>query len=189
MNPLNNLVKLTLKNKIITSVTMITIFSAGVIYFLIYPAIVDIQKIGQDIENQRIDLEKRYVRGQSLNKLSRDLKNIEPSLAVLDDVFIDQNRALEFVTTLEDVAGKSGVSQKINLMTDKSTKEFDYMKTPLQIAVQGDFASILRYITGLESLNYYININTIDIARNSGDNNSPASKNVAVQITADTFWK
>lgn len=178
---LNKHENLSLKNKIILSITSVALFIVGISYFIILPTIKNIQKMGSDIDAIRLDLEKKYIKGQSLNKLSNNLKKIESKLDNLDTIFINHNRALEFITTLEEVAVNNNVSQKINLMTDKALAENQYKKIPLQIMITGSYANALQYIIDLETLSYYVNISTIDINKQADS--------VSVQIAASTYWK
>lgn len=184
---LNKHEKLSLKNKIILNITSVVVLIAGASYFIIIPTIKAIKKMGSDIDTIRFDLEKKYIKGQSLNKLSNNLKKIESKLDSLDTIFINHNRALEFITTLEGTAADSNITQKINLMTDKALAENQYKKIPLQIMATGSYADILQYIINLETLSYYINITNIDINKTNGDEMHTGQ--VSVQITANTYWK
>ncbi len=185
MPKIDNSKKIGLKNKIIILVVLLIGFFAILSYFIIMPTISDILNMKDAINQQRHDLEKKYLQGQSLRRLSENLKKTEPQLTTLNNVFIDQNRALEFVTTLEGIAAKNNVSQKINLMTDNAVEYSVYKKIPLQVMVEGDFPSILNYLIDMESLNYYININNLDIVKS----NDTGKNDVVMQITADTYWK
>lgn len=184
---INDFIKLNLKNKIAINITVIIVFMSIIGYFIILPTLSDIRKMESEIEAQRVDLEKKYVKGQSLKKLSENLKKIEPNLVIFDQVFINQSRALEFITTLEEIANRHGVTQKLNLMTEKSAGNNGYVKTPLNFNIEGDFTNVMRYLADIENLNYYININSIEISRIQNDNGSP--RKVSVQILANTYWK
>ncbi|MEK7098040.1 MAG: type 4a pilus biogenesis protein PilO, partial [Patescibacteria group bacterium] len=183
----NDFIKLNMKNKIIINITVIIVFMSAIGYFIIMPTISDIRKMESEIEAQRTDLEKKYVKGQSLKKLSENLKKIEPNLVVFDQIFINQSRALEFITTLEDIANRHGVTQKLNLMTEKGAGSNGYTKTPLNFNIDGDFTDIMRYLADIESLNYYINVSSIEISKIQGESGSPSK--VSVQILAHTYWK
>lgn len=184
---LNKQEKLSLKNKIILSIVSAALFIVGISYFIILPTIKNIQKMESDVDAIRLDLEKKYIKGQSLNKLSNNLKKTELKLDNLDTIFINHNRALEFITTLEEVAVNNNITQKINLMTDKALAENQYKKIPLQIMITGNYANVLQYIIDLETLNYYININNIDMSKINGGETQAGQ--VSVQIAANTYWK
>jgi len=186
--------KLNLRKKIIASVVVCILFLFSIVYFIIVPSVKDIRNIGSEIEEQRIDLEKKYLRGQNLKKLAEKLAKVEGKIKALDQVFINQNRGLEFITTLERVAAENNVSQKINLLTVPSENEDFFKKTPLQLFTQGSFLKQLSYLMGLENLNYYVNINSFEIS--AGPPQIPISgsetvsyNNVNLLISADTYWR
>lgn len=178
--------KLDLKGKIIADISIILLLMAAISYLVILPTISEIKTIETEIEAQRSDLERKYIRGQSLKKLSQNLKKIEPNLAVFDQVFINQERALEFITTLEEIANRHNITQRLNLMTEKGVKGNDYTKTPLNFIIEGSFANVMAYLADIERLNYYININSMDI---STIKNEDGSTKLSVQILANTYWK
>lgn len=178
--------KLNLKNRIIITITIILILMVAITYLIVIPTLSEIKKMGSEIEAQRIDLEKKYVKGQSLKKLSENLKKIEPNLFVFDQIFINQGRALEFITTLEEIAGRHNVTQKLSLMTEKSDKSNGYTKTPLNFITEGDFKDIMAYLADIENLNYYVNIYSMEMSTiKSKDDLSK----VSVQMLAHTYWK
>lgn len=184
---LDNFKRLDLKKKIMLSIAAVALFVAGISYLVIYPTIRDIKDMSANIDAQRTDLEKKYVRGQSLNKLANNLKKVEPKMELLDKIFINQNRALEFITTLEEVASSNNVEQKINLMTDRSDKIFEFTRTPLQITLTGSFNNVMAYLIKIESLNYYININNIDMVK--AGNGQDGGPQVSAQIMSNTYWR
>jgi len=183
----NNFIKLNLKNRIIANIIIVLFFMSAIAYLIILPTLSDIKGMESEIEAQRVDLEKKYIKGQSLKKLAENLKKIEPNMAVFDQVFINQGRALEFITTLEDIANRHSISQKLNLMTEKSIVANSYTKTPLNFIVEGAFIDVMGYLADIENLNYYININSMEISTIKGKEESPSR--VSVQILANTYWK
>jgi len=186
------IIKLDLRNKIIFSIIGFFIFIFVVVYFIIFPSIRDIKTIRDEIETQRVDLERKYVKGQSLRQLSEKLKKAEEKIYILDQVFIGKEDGLKFVTTLEDIAGKNGVNQKINLLPSIAVDNSYSQLVPLQLFPQGTFNQLLKYLVDLESLNYYINIRSLDFSSGpravvSGEGESPG--NVSLFIVADTYWR
>jgi Tfp pilus assembly protein PilO len=147
-----------------------------------------------EIDAQKIDLEEKYMKGQSLKKLTESLKIIEPRLEQLDLVFINQNRELEFITALERIAADHKVSQRINLAPPQQLPGKQLKTSLLQLSVNGVYSDLFDYLSDLESLNYYINIASIDFvsgatpAPNSIDDGS-AGGQVGMNVAAAIFWK
>jgi len=190
---LEDILKLNLKKKIIISLVVFILIIACLIYFIVIPTIKDIKRMGVEIEIQRIDLEEKYQKGQSLRQLTETLEEIEPQLSKLNQVFINQNRELEFITTLEEVADYSNIMQKINLSDFQGIDNQKYKKMPFQLFAQGSFINQMNYLTYLEALNYYININFLELSpgsaqlASSGETSAQGSINML--IIADTYWR
>lgn len=193
--------KFNLKNKIIASLTGFILIIFSLLYFIVIPTAKDIKTMGNEIEAQRIDLEKKYIKGQSLRQLTESLKKIKPKLELLDKIFVNKNRELEFITSLENEANKNRVGQKINLGPVQATENKDFQKINLQLFINGGFIGQLKYLMDLESLSYYINIKSLELSFSSGggsasmktDSTTPMPKdetnNINLLINADTYWK
>lgn len=196
--------KLSLKNKIVATLISFVLIIFSLIYFIAIPAIKNIQTTGKDIEGQMINLEETYIKTNNLRQLAKNLKEIEPKLDALNQIFIDKNRELEFITTLENEANNNRINQKINLSSPKTTANQEFQKNDLQLSTNGEFNKQLRYLMDLESLNYYINVKSLELSSSPGGgqiapsvkNNGPetlplasASNNINLSITADIYWK
>ena len=166
------------------------------VYFIILPSLNDIDRIKNDIFLTRLDLEQKYKRSRNLKKLSTNLKSIEGRIENIDQVFISQNRELEFITALERTAEEKNIVQKILLgkATAAGGDKF-YNKIPLKIQAQGNFVDLIRYLQGLETLNYYINVKSIDLTSNRGAERQSftaiqdSGGQVSANIVADSYWR
>jgi len=191
--------KFNLKNKITASLIGFIAVILSLIYFIVIPTINEIEDMGKSIEAQREDLENKYIKGQSLRQLTENLAKIEPKLELLDQVFINKNRDLEFITSLEDEANKNQISQKIDLSSPQVIENQNFQKTNLQLLTNGGFVRQLQYLMDLENLNYYINIKILELSPTSeGEKiqtdiqSIPSAPNetnrLNMLINADTYW-
>jgi len=188
--------KINLKNKIIASSISFLLVIFGLIYFIVWPTVRDIKAMGEEIDSQRIDLEKKYIKGQSLKQLTENLNKIEPKLELLNQIFINQNRELEFITSLENQANKNSVNQKINLSAPVAAASQNFQKIGLQLFTQGGFSGLLRYVMDLESLSYYINVELLELSPGSANpggpaavqKTAPAEINLNLYLSSDTYW-
>jgi len=191
---LNNLIKLNLKKKISITLIIFILIISGLIYFVVMPTINDIKKMGEEIENQRIDLEQKYIKGQSLKQLTENLKKTEPQLVILDQIFIKQDHELDFITKLEEIATQNNVAQTINLDIAKINKDKSYQALPLRLSARGNYKNIMNYLISLEALNYYINIDSTDLSSASAKQSAVPEgqttfSNIGLTISANTYWK
>ncbi|MEK7202801.1 MAG: type 4a pilus biogenesis protein PilO [Patescibacteria group bacterium] len=182
-----------LRKKILISLFVFFIVILTLLFFIILPAIREINRIGRDIETQRMDLEKKFNRGQNLKQLSKNLNEIEPKLVKLDQIFINKNNELEFITALEKIAATNKINQKITLGNSELIEGKIYKKVPIQLLAQGNFIDQLNYLLNLESLNYYINIKSLEISKTKNfiDNSSKdfPQANLNLLLSSDTYWQ
>ena len=139
-----------------------------IIYFIILPTIKDIKKISDDVYTERVDLEKKYLRGQLLRKTIEDFEKIKPEKDKLTSVFIIEGEELNFITDLEKIASSYDLEQNLDLQPNKNEINGFYYSLPLEIKIQGGFIEILKYLHDLDKLNYYINLSSITINTDTG---------------------
>ncbi len=194
-----NFKKINIKRKITFTIVIFLLVNALIVYLIIIPTINDIKQLRVNIITQKTDLEKKIAREKNINILSEKLDKIEPQMKKFEQIFINQNRELEFITTLEGVALSNKVLQKINLNLNAAKTEQTYRKIPLELKIQGNFNNLLQYLTNLENLNYYINITSLEITRGISSastllpiDTSGAKQiigNINMAISADTYWQ
>ncbi len=152
------------KLKITISMIAVLIFIVIIILFVIVPTINDIKNISSSIYQERIELEKKYLRGQLLKKTVSDFEAIKPQQDILDEIFIKDGEELRFVSILEDLADNNGVRQSLELQTKNIEEKKGIKYIPLKITVSGKFQQVMSYLNDLEMLKYYFNISDIRIA-------------------------
>ena len=186
---LKNFKNINYTQKIITTLIIFVLICLFLYFIIFLPTIEDIISLRKDIVFQKIDMEKKMSQNKNMTKLSEKLKIIEPELDILDSVFINKNRELEFITSLEGIANNFNLDQTLNLSFDRSTSEQGYKKIPISISINGTIENAVNYLVELESLNYHININNIEI--NQRNNLSPNDTNTIINLTfnAYTYWQ
>lgn len=192
--------KISIKKRLTASIVVFLSIVALLIGLLTIPAVNDIKKLRNEILNKKIELEETLVKEKNMSKLNEKIKIIEPKLEEFNNVYINENKELEFITTLEGVALKNNVKQTINLVTDSASDENGHKKIPLNLSVIGRFTSIMEYLTELEALNYYISIENFEISSEnnsvddgllkiSDEESSLKNDRVLLSISAFSYWK
>src|SRR3989338_2026996 len=166
---------MSVKRKIIISVAAVLSVTFIVVYFIILPTIRDIKKISDAVYQERVDLEKKYLRGKLLKKTIQDFEKIKPQQEKLAAAFIKEGEELEFITALERVAAANGLSQIIKLQPtqDKTLEKKFYSPLPLTLNATGSFLNTLKYLSDLQNLKYYFNVSAITFSNQSANRNNP----------------
>lgn len=186
---LNNFKNHNYIQKIISTTAMFLFFSALLYFFVFVPTVNDIESLRASIISQKLDLEKKLAQNNNMVKLSEKLKIIEPELDALDSIFINKNRELEFITTLEGVASRYNLSQSLKLSFDKQEIIQGHKKIPVNLEVSGTLNDVAGYLRELEKLNYYIN--PVNLQLSARDNNEAVNSNprVSLSFNANTYWQ
>lgn len=189
----SNFKKIGLKNKLITYALIFCIINGLLIYFFVFATIDRIKILRNDILNIKIELENKMTREKNLNDLNQKIKKIEPQLEKINQIFISQNREIEFITTLEGLEKEYNIDQKLNIDFNGMQKGESFSKVPISIDTSGSFSNLMNYLTGLESFPYYLNIENISFQKTGTANTAQTtdSKNapISMKITGYTYWK
>ena len=186
--------KLNSKKRLYIYASILIIFIILIVYFLILPSINKVKETHVAILNQKIELKQSIDQGKNLSQLGEKINKIKPELEKLNKIFINKNRELDFITSLESIADEFEVKQEINLNPGKKEKESEYEISPITINLEGTYLNILQYLKEMESLEYYINVNSINInsiqtSKNHITDNKNNKSNINMIINANIYWK
>jgi len=182
------------KNKIILSVCLFLVICLILLYSIVLPNIKRIKYLQKSIINQKIEAEQNLIEQQNITQVNKKIQQIESQVDTLYSIFINTNKELEFITTLEGIASKNNITQTINLNFDAISTKQSYQEIPLNLDVKGTYNNLINYLIDLETLRYYINIHSFSITMLSSgqspkDGGLVASPNYTMNLSANTYWK
>jgi hypothetical protein len=154
---------MTIKYKIIIALTAVIAATSVITYTVILPTVHDIKQIKNSISIERLDLEKKYLRGQLLNKVLEDFEKTKAQKGFFADTFITEDDELSFVTALEQIADDHQVVQSLQLESGAPSAGFN-KQSRLNISIQGSFQNVLSYLQSIDQLSYYYNIDSLVIS-------------------------
>lgn len=176
-----NLLKQNRQHIMIISTGLTVAASLILLGFIAYPSIREIMNLSDRIYQERVDLEKLYRKGQILKQTLKDYQTIKPTLNQFTNIYVIPGNELDFITHLEKVATEQKVNQDITLgLADKKPK---VNKLPIQLHIDSSLANFVKYLTGLEQLDYYLNIETLRL----GGYNKRTSPGSANNFTLSAF--
>jgi Tfp pilus assembly protein PilO len=190
--------KLNLKNKNIAIAIVVIIANAAVIYFLILPTIDKIKSLRNEILNIEIDSANKITQERNIHDLNNKIKKIQPQLDKINSIFINQNREIEFISALEELADKYTVNQKLNIDFNNPAKGDIFNTVPVSINANGNFNNLVSYLSAIEAMSYYINIDNVSFTANTNtantnNNGRPfENKNVStvdLSFSGHSYWK
>lgn len=178
------------------------------IVLVIYPVVSSILSLNDQIQEERVDLEKKYIRGQLLKQTQDDLLGIEKEIDRVHGITLKSGNELDLIQTLERIAQLHNMKQEISM--DGLPEHFDKtIALPTRIELEGTFDELLGYLIELESLSFYVNIDGINISSGAADSKNrgvvarqvPSSPDetpvttidpkqvLHITLSAETFWK
>ncbi|TSC96079.1 MAG: Uncharacterized protein Athens101410_232 [Parcubacteria group bacterium Athens1014_10] len=153
------------KRKFFINLILMVIILSSILVFVTYPAIREIKSLSQEIYNYRLHLEKLYLKGQILKNIVEELKKVEPYIEKISKVLIGKNEELGFIVSLEKLADDNQLIQNLKIDPAQKIDSNNYKIMPVQIALQGDFTNLIKYLIELNKLDYYINIKNLSIQK------------------------
>ncbi|NQU77765.1 hypothetical protein HQ544_03655 [Candidatus Falkowbacteria bacterium] len=170
--------------------------------FIVRPSIQQIKKIADEINQEKTKVEKLYLQGQFLKPTQKQYEKVKPQVADLEKIFIAKEKKLDIITALEGIAAKNRLDQKIELKEEKIEKNEKvkeqavnkkYETLNLSIKITGTYPDLIKYLTDLEALDYYINIKDFRIlsSGNAGSmvsqGEKPGLNDIGALINANIF--
>ncbi len=169
--------KLKQKERIIIFNLVVIVLFALVYFFIIDKTMSEINKINSSFEDQLLVLNTAEKKGQEIKRTRQNISTVETLVSKLSSYFIKNN--LEFVTTLENLAAKHELQSKITM--GSSAIFGRYKKIVLTIYLQGDHEKQLYFVNELQSLPYYLNIQSIEVVQTSDTTGN-------MTLIIDSFW-
>ncbi len=169
----------------IKTFTLLSIVIILIIVAFIYPKTKRMLIISIEAENLKNSITIQQSTGD-LEEITNSYEKYETKLNLLNQAMIAKNRELEFITTLENIATRFKLQQKININQSENIDSSNYAKIPLSVSLNGEFKNEIEYLQSIEKLSIYINVKKISITTAKEENTATATKMI---ILADTFWQ
>lgn len=152
------------KKKIYAIISVFFLISVFLAVFFVYPLLEEIKQESNDLiaqKNNRLLLDSQFNEALNFKQKYDDYKD---NLNKIDNLFIDSQNPVNFIEYLEKSALGAGIELKISTPSISKDKKIIYEN--LQISATGQFSKILKFIREIESGQYLIQIQNINIQNN-----------------------
>lgn len=176
---------------------------AGLFWFGVRPSINNFKQLNRTVSEQKNKIQQLLKRGQTVAANQKNLELVENRIEALNRSILSRGAELSFIESLENAAADNQLEQTINFDGQAETKLAGLETVPLTLQLQGRLENILSYLNALEMMDYYINIDKLEIstaaakstqkfsaptAPESSADSAPESA-LTVKIDAKTYWK
>lgn len=133
--------------------------------FIIIPQYRSIKKMNQSIFELRSTLETKYEKTRRLHKSQLKLVEARQTASDLQSLFIKSGEEINFISSLENLADKFSLEQKLSLSPIYKETGTELNKMNLQITAKGEFKNLMAYFSELDRHAYLISVSEINLSR------------------------
>ena len=177
---------LTFKNRFQISAAIFVILLAAISVLIIWPSLAEIRLIKTQVFDERVRLEKLYVRGQLQKKVRDNYGKIKDQTQFLDGILLKENQELPYITAVENAANANNIALKINIGASKRLPNQLFSVLEVNFELTGSYPDIMRWIAAVETMPYYTNINEAVVAVRPPLAGAGAA--ATANISAETYW-
>lgn len=181
----------------------------SIIGFLTYRLLIlDIRKLSQNISSQEVNLAQLNYNGQHYSIFKEDYEKVVPDLSGIEKIVLSEPEFILFVQSLEKIARDNSLIQKINLEQANASREAvnltdnEYLqnkkkadKKPPQpfsplafnIELEGNFASLVKYIVSLENLVSFPNLKYLTVNLRGPEKEGDQSDKVQALLQVEVY--
>src|SRR3989338_932214 len=122
---------------------------ALIIFVAIIPGMRKLQTVKDINETIRANIGKQTSTYQHLITLSKEGKNLEEKMTFIDNLFLTQQRTLEYIQTIENLAQEQSLTLEITLSEPTTEERFTY--STINFNVKGSWAHVYTFIHNIEN--------------------------------------
>ena len=144
---------------------MTILLTLGLISLTIYPLFIGIKRGSEELISQKKELASLEVKMENLRKLEILYPEISPDLEKIDNLFINFEMPIEFISFLEQLSRETVNQIEIFPLVQPKTPEDFWQPLSFQINLKSSFPNFLMFLEKLENSPYLIEITNLDIKR------------------------
>jgi Tfp pilus assembly protein PilO len=158
----------------------LVVLSAAFLQFVFRPALAAESALRTELMATRASISRADDFTRGLEDLERYLREFENALAALDELVPRRIDADERVREVSGVVTACGLAAN-SIRPDPGKPKGPIVQHPLTVKVTGDYASVLRFVSAVESLPRHTRATRLTLENDAG---APGPLRVEVELTA-----
>ena len=154
-----------LKNKINLSLIVFSILIISLIVFVIYPLFEEIKNNSEDLISKKQKLLSLETKIENLGEFQGLWQEIEPNFKKIDQLFIDPEVPVEFISFLETTARDCELPIEISPALPSKIEKDPWPSLFFQISSTTSFSKFLRFLAKIETSPYLIETQSLNARR------------------------
>lgn len=173
---------LSIEKRTTVFIITLTLFSAVVLLFVIWPTINHIKELRQQTSDLRLVLEKKYERSYRLHASLSSIRELSTETKMYSSYILKRNDELRLITLLEELASREHVTQIVqNSNLDASDNQF----LEFSLSITGSYTQTLKYLASLEkSFPYFVILKQVQLTQ-SADRSHPLDPSNKVTLSTN----
>ena len=156
---------MTIAKKINLSIAALVLLIVLIVAFILYPLFQGISNNSKELFSQK---EKSAAIGAEIERLEEFrilYKGLQEILEKIDNLFIDPEVPVEFISFLETIAEEQQLKIEISSVLAARIEEEPWPSLVFQITAIGPFQHLLRFLEKIENSPYLVEIKNINIIK------------------------
>lgn len=164
----------------------LVILFLGIYYSLLYSSLsLDLSRVTEEIENARMEKERKNKRAANLPKLQQELKKADGMLKEAVAQLPNRKEIPDLLSNISTKASEAGLEILIFRPKSENFQDF-YAEIPVDIVVRGGFHNVVTFFDEVGRLNRLVNVQDIEI-RTPKDGNGKALVETSAKATTFRF--
>jgi hypothetical protein len=175
--------RLDLTKRIIVVVGALSALALLIIFGIFVPTLSYIKKTSDDSYKLRVFMEQKYQQSLRSRITRKKLGEIKSSISKFDPFLFKHGDELKLITFLENLSAKHNITQTIN--NSNLDKVNAGQIASISMNLSGNYLNILNYIAELETSDYFIYVNRLQLTPAYARNGEPISTtnlNITIEL-------
>jgi type IV pilus assembly protein PilO len=161
----------------------LVILPLGLYYSLLYSSLSSqLSRVTEDIENARMDKERKNKRAANLPKLQQELKEADGMLKEAVAQLPDRKEIPDLLSNISTKARGAGLEIMMFRPKEENFQEF-YAEIPVDIVVRGSFHRVVTFFDEVGRFSRLVNVQNIEMKTRAGNDGQSSVETSAQAIT------
>lgn len=144
------------------------LFAAGAALWLVLPAYREVRVLASQIIDAQTELEAQYANRRHLLASIEELARVRAVVGKLTSQFLPAGQELVFITSVEEIAARHGVTERIRLSA-APPGSLEELNRSFELSLSGPFPDVLKAFLDVERLPSLLVIDAVSVNSNRAD--------------------
>jgi Tfp pilus assembly protein PilO len=173
-----------LEKRIIITILVFIGISGLIIGGVIFPTLMQIKQIDADTYKLRLTMERKNEQVTSYRLAIKQIERLKKEMPPFEDYLFNTGEELKLITTLEALATRTGVTQRI---TNSTLDNITNQQIQISLGISGSYHKALTYLDELEHLPYFINVTHVSLSQFADKNNLDVTDGVIMNVDFNLY--